>query len=90
MQPIEYDEYNVIRFKRNKIVDYMLEAGRAAGAFDLNSIASMNFPKEDYEQLAQLIGYSVSGFGELSYASEETIAIADEIARKLYNERKEL
>jgi hypothetical protein len=39
-------------------------------------------------QLAQLIGYSVSGYGDLSYASDESVARADTIARKLLKEKK--
>jgi hypothetical protein len=31
----------------------------------------MNFPREDRVQFAQLIGYSYTGFGELSYVREE-------------------
>ena len=36
----------------------------------------MNFPKEDWEQLAQLIGYDLSGFSELPYVSDETYETA--------------
>jgi hypothetical protein len=32
----------------------------------------MPFDREDWEQFAQLIGYSLDGFGELSYVSQET------------------
>jgi hypothetical protein len=42
------------------------------------------FSKEDYTQLMQLIGYSVSGFGELSLVSPETIKVSDLIAEDLY------
>lgn len=41
------------------------------------------FPQDDQEQFAQLIGYSVSGFASLSYASEATVRVADEIANTL-------
>ena len=43
----------------------------------------MPFSDEDREQFAQLIGYSVSGFGELSYASAEMVEKADEIAEDI-------
>ena len=71
-QPLLYDEQGVLRFKRNAIVDYMLKRGRQAGLFDLNSLAIMDFDDNDREQLAQLIGYSLSGFAELSYVSGAT------------------
>lgn len=83
MQPIQFDAHGVIRFKPNKIVQYMLDAGGSGKKFDLNSLTIMGFSDEDFEQLAQLIGYSVSGFGSLSYASQETVDAADEIAEQL-------
>ena len=78
MQPIYRDETGVTRFKKNHIVRYLLDHGW----IDLNKIAVMSFADEDREQFAQLIGYSVSGFGELSYASPESIATADLMAVK--------
>lgn len=78
-QPIEFDEHGVIRFRRNSIVRYLLDYATPLGC-GLNELATMDFSDEDRMQLAQLIGYSVSGYGELSYASEETVAEADRIA----------
>jgi len=89
MQPIEYVD-GIIRFKANRIVAHLVDNG----SIDLNAIARMaargeaGFTQEDQEQLAQLLGYSVSGFGDLPYASEETVAAADEIAAQLYAERQ--
>ena len=37
-----------------------------------HNIAVKGFSQEDQEQFAQLIGYSVSGFGDLSYVSDDT------------------
>lgn len=73
MQPIYRDDEGVYRFKPNKIVRALLDTS----SLDLNQLATMNFSKEDHEQLAQLIGYSVSGFGGLSYASKDTVEHAD-------------
>ena len=70
-QPIVIDEYGVKRFKQNAIVRELLDRATAAKVMDLNVIALMNFSDEDRQQFAQLIGYSLSGYGELSYASEE-------------------
>jgi hypothetical protein len=78
MQPIGWEE-DVIRFKKNAIVDFLLDAG----PYDLNKICCMPFSKEDYTQLMQLIGYSVSGYGELSTSPEELVSKADRIADKL-------
>lgn len=71
-QPLENDGNCVLRFKENKIVRYLLDNG----GISLNKIAMLNFPQEDEEQFAQLIGYSLSGFGSLSYVSDETYEAA--------------
>jgi hypothetical protein len=76
IQPTEMDKHGVLRFKRNAIVDYLLEAG----PFDLNILADKDFSREDWEQFAQLIGYSLSGFGELSYVSTDTYDAAVQMA----------
>lgn len=68
VQPLETDSSGVLRFKKNAIVRFLLDAG----PFDMNQLALMPFSQEDREQFAQLIGYSLSGFGELSYVSDET------------------
>ena len=73
IQPIELAEDDVVRFKRNAIVKLLLDTGKLT----LNDLACMSFSQTDWEQFYQLIGYSVSGFGELSNVSEELIAYAD-------------
>ena len=89
MQPIGWDDTGkVIRFKQNKIVDWLLETSK----FNLNDIIVMvyngTFTREDYDQLMQLIGYSTSGYAELHFSPEETIDKAWEIADALSKERK--
>ena len=79
VQHLHRDATGVIRFKENKIVRFLLDAG----PFDLNQMALMPFDNEDRVQLAQLIGYSVSGFGDLSYASDETVESADKLAEDI-------
>lgn len=69
-QPLEIDSHGVPRFRRNSIVRALLDAATAGRKMDLNAIACMDFPREDRVQLAQLIGYSLAGFGELSYVSD--------------------
>lgn len=72
IQPLEKDERGVMRFKRNHIVCHLLEKG----GISLNEIACLDFSKEDREQFAQLIGYSLGGFADLSYVSVETFCEA--------------
>jgi hypothetical protein len=79
LQPLIYRD-GVFRFESNAIVCYLLEFARAHGV-GMNELAVMNFSREDREQFAQLIGYSLSGFSELSYVSNETYEAADCMAR---------
>ena len=72
LQPIEIDDNGTARFKQNAIVRFLLDAG----PFDMNALAHMPFDAADREQFAQLIGYSVSGYGDLSYVSDESYEAA--------------
>ena len=72
IQPLEPDQHGNMRFKENAIVRYLLERGQ----FDMNHLAVQPFSKEDRVQFAQLIGYSLSGFGELSYVDDDTFNAA--------------
>lgn len=79
IQPLVFDPNGILRFKENAIVRTLLETS----PLNLNTIASMPFSDEDREQLAQLIGYSLSGFGELSYVKDATYALAEAAAEPL-------
>lgn len=67
VQPTYTDDSGRRRFKSNAIVAFLLDAG----PYDMNKLAAMNFSDEDRAQFAQLVGYTVNGFGELSYVSDE-------------------
>lgn len=67
MQPVVIDASGVARFKENAIVRWLLEAG----PFDMNILAVTPFSDEDRRQFAQLIGYSVDGYGSLSYSTPQ-------------------
>ncbi len=75
IQPLEVGEDGVLRFKANKVVQYLLDHG----GIDMNQIAMLDFPREDREQFAQLIGYSHSGAGDLQYFSDETWSAAQQM-----------
>ncbi len=85
-QPVEFADRGVIRFKANPIVEYLLEEGD----IDLNDIAiefaSDEF-RDDRRQFAQLIGYSVSGWGTLHYVSEKAWRRVDKKVRRLRKKR---
>lgn len=87
MQPIVWDGKGVIRFQGNAIVRALLDFATSKG-MSLNEIAAMDFRREDREQFAQLIGYSVSGYGDLGYVRPSTLAKADAIAAKVYKTRE--
>ena len=90
MQPIGYDTDGVIRFKANRIVLHLLDSARAGKKCDLNDLAIMQelFSIDDWSQFYQLIGYSVSGFGEVQRADDNAVAAAEAIAEELH-QRKE-
>lgn len=80
MQPVYIDKEGVARFKKNEIISYLFERG----LIDLNALAIMKFNNDDRVQLAQQLGYSVSGFGDLSYADPFVVEKADaKVARLL-------
>jgi len=82
VQPMVKDDHGVMRFKENAIVRYLLDKG----PFDMNHLALQEFSAEDAEQFAQLIGYSLSGFGDLSYVSNETYTKAEKEYRRAKNQ----
>lgn len=73
LQPLYTDEHGTRRFRANSIVTFLLDSG----PFDMNSLARMDFSNDEREQFAQLIGYSLSGFAELSYVSDDTYGVAE-------------
>jgi hypothetical protein len=80
MQPIERGKDKCIRFKANAIVRWLVNSKQ----IDLNQIAiycqEHRVPITDQEQFWQLLGYSVSGYGDLGFVRKKTIAAADLIA----------
>lgn len=87
LQPLVRDQHGVIRFRANVAVRKLLDFATAHGC-GLNELACMGIPDEDFEQLAQLIGYSVSGFSELSYVSDETMAKVDDAVQRFEHPEK--
>ena len=77
MQPVELDGLGVPRFRRNAIVKWLFNLKHTSNIFQ------MDFTDEDKRQLAQLIGYSVGGYSELSYVTDESAAQADKLAEAI-------
>lgn len=82
MQPVVVAPDGCVRFLQNRIVRDLLEHGQKTG-LGLNELACGDYYADERMQLAQLLGYSVSGYGGLSYVSAESCALADERARSL-------
>lgn len=72
IQPIIKDASGTARFKENKIVSFLAEG-------KLNELARIPFDKEDRQQLAQLIGYSLSGYSELGYVDDDAYGAAEKM-----------
>lgn len=89
-QPIIWTDDECIRFKKNKIVDYILDVA-SAGGYTLNNICGdfdvHGKDQDDYKQLMQLIGYSVSGYGDLSTIPKAEVRRADSVAYKMSEEK---
>lgn len=69
MQPVVWDGSGVLRFQKNEIIKYLLEVGKLT----INDLAKIpNFKQSDWDQFYQLIGYSISGYGELNLVSDES------------------
>lgn len=69
IQPIIKDENGVLRFKKNSIVAFLIDWSTKRG-IGMNELALMGFSNDDRQQFAQLIGYSLSGYSELSYVDD--------------------
>lgn len=81
IQPLVTDAHGVVRFKENAIVNALLNFASTRG-MSLNEIARMGFEANDREQFAQLIGYSLSGAGSLSYITDYTYEVAEAMHEK--------
>lgn len=88
MQPIVWDGKGVIRFQRNEIVCAVLDAATNGQRLDLDDLARMPFRREDREQFAMLIGYSVAGFTGLGYSRPSTRRKSVRIAGRVMKTRE--
>jgi len=78
MQPIQPIKDG--RFQKNAIVEYLLDWATERG-MGMNEIAVMDFSKEDRQQFAQLIGYSLSGYSSLTnYVDDDAYNAAAKMA----------
>lgn len=94
IQPLALDEQDVLRFKSNAIVNWLVDRdtkrntvpGTSNSSGGMNAIAREDFSQNDLVQFAQLIGYSLSGFGTLSYVADADYDAAETAYRESNNE----
>jgi len=80
-QDLETDVHGTVRFVENKIVRYLLEEG-SLNINDLSDrFAEDDEYRDDFVQFAQLIGFSVAGFGDLPYVREDEYHLAAKQAK---------
>ena len=82
MQPIEKAADGVVRFKANAIVRWLIDTNRT----NLNEITMQGFDADDMVQFWQQLGYSVSGYGDLSFIPKDVVRRADRKAERILKE----
>jgi len=87
MQPIICEEGDLPRFKKNAIVLRLSKTPQVA-IHELMALPADTFPREDWEQLFQLLGYPVHNYRSLAYVREETADAADRIAAVFTRSKK--
>ena len=70
IQPLALDAHGVLRFQANVLVKSLLDHGSDTGC-GMNELALIDATPADKMQLAQLIGYSLDGFGTLGYVTDD-------------------
>lgn len=64
------DEHGIRRFKGNAVVRYLLDEATAGRKCDMNDLAvqckfARKFTSADWQEFYQMIGYSLSGYGDI-------------------------
>lgn len=85
MQPLALDDQGTMRFRPNAIVRYLIDQ---VGLNKLHAIDDQEFTQAEWEQLMQLIGYSLCGYHELSCVSDESALAASKAARAIEPETR--
>ncbi|WP_183042608.1 hypothetical protein [Enterobacter sp. R1(2018)] len=83
MQSLAIDSHGTLRFTENQIVRKLLDFATTNG-YGLNEMALDDYSDDDRMQLAQLIGYSLSGYAMLSYVTDESFIRANKLMPRLF------
>jgi len=81
VQDVYTDEKGVERFKENLLVSMLIDNFEYNGLKGFNALSVYyqvnDIPEENYSQITQLIGYSLSGWHTLSTTSDEESSMMD-------------
>ncbi len=83
MQPLEFDDYKNLRFKRNAIVEMLLDSHPTEDLKTL--VANHLFSREDHAQFMQLIGYDSSSYEGLNCVTDEEADQVHQMAMEIFN-----
>jgi hypothetical protein len=79
-RPIVDDGTGTLRFEENRLVRRLLDEASKRG-FGLNELAAGSYDNEDFreewQELSQLLGYSISGYEDLSYVDDDALDRVD-------------
>jgi hypothetical protein len=95
-QPIRGDEVSnpiqplvtvngIERFKANTLVSWLLDNGSKT----MNDLARVECSDDDRQQFAQLIGYSLFGYCDLSYRDAQVVQVAESLRDKAFDNEKD-
>jgi hypothetical protein len=87
VQSVVVDPHGTYRFKQNPVVRKFMEMAQQGRKYDMNDAAmdygNGYFARNDMVQFAQLIGYSVAGWSDLSYVSDKDYEAAQRKVEKM-------
>lgn len=89
MRPIALDQDGRPRFQENVVVRRLFDRASEHG-YNMNHLrseADLHSAQADWEEFLQLIGYSTSGYGELSIVSAASVIAADTAADELLKDK---
>lgn len=85
MRPIFIDDANRPAFKGNAVIQYLVRSGKLNMVQAVEKIADKSLPQEDIDEFYQLVGYSIGGYCEIKFVSDESCEKALAIAERLVN-----
>ena len=77
MQPIAPDSHGVARFRENDVIRWLVDV-KGVNLNEVSRVAQTEeFDRYDVAQFWQMLGYSVSGYGDISFIPKSVVEKAD-------------